>query len=285
MGDLVVVMQQGGRIAQAGAPAELLAQPGLGLRGPLRGRRPRPQAPVALPRRRRAAGRGAHWRASASRATEVRVRARRRGPSATSSSSTPRERPIGWLDVRRPAAGRPRRRRAMPTPTSPAPRPAHHAQGRPRRCCSTQDVRSGIVVDRQRRRHGPADRRGGHGLPARRPLARGARGHRRGRGRGAGPSGGAHEHEPATPQRHDRDPLGLDRRAPRRRRREDLAAPPAARHPACWPASSSRSRWRVLAAAPAGHRRPGHRRHGAPLRDPQPGRLRGPAAPSSACRC
>ena len=60
MGDLVAVMQVGGHLAQFGPPEEILAEPGVGVRGPLRRRGPRPQAPVAEPRRRPRAAAGDH---------------------------------------------------------------------------------------------------------------------------------------------------------------------------------------------------------------------------------
>jgi osmoprotectant transport system ATP-binding protein len=44
MGDLVAVFHTGGIVAQFGPPAEILASPGVGLRRPLRGHGPRPQA-------------------------------------------------------------------------------------------------------------------------------------------------------------------------------------------------------------------------------------------------
>ena len=44
MGDLVAVLQVGGKLAQFGTPARPARQPGLGVRGPVRRRGPRSQA-------------------------------------------------------------------------------------------------------------------------------------------------------------------------------------------------------------------------------------------------
>ena len=75
MGDLVAVMQVGGMLAQFGPPDEILAQPGVGLRRPVRRRRPRPQAAVAD------AGRRPRARAASPRRDDVGSPQRARRPA------------------------------------------------------------------------------------------------------------------------------------------------------------------------------------------------------------
>ena len=50
MGDRICILREGGKLAQFDTPEEILAAPGRRLRGRLRRRRPRPQAPRAAPR-------------------------------------------------------------------------------------------------------------------------------------------------------------------------------------------------------------------------------------------
>ena len=60
MGDLVAVFETGGVVAQVGTPVGHPRQAGLGLRRPVRGGGPRPQAPGAAPPRRHAHHAGPH---------------------------------------------------------------------------------------------------------------------------------------------------------------------------------------------------------------------------------
>ena len=128
MGDLVVVMEQGGRIAQAGAPADLLAQPAseyvARFVGADRGLKRLSLYRVADVRPRRGtpgARRGSQARTSG------------RGPSAAGDRHVllvdDRDRPLGWLDAHDLRADGPARR-ARCRPHVPAARPAHHPQGR-----------------------------------------------------------------------------------------------------------------------------------------------------------
>ena len=50
MADRIAILQRGGVLAQYDTPAAILGQPGQRVRGTLRGRRPRPEAPLAWPR-------------------------------------------------------------------------------------------------------------------------------------------------------------------------------------------------------------------------------------------
>ena len=208
MGDLVAVMQAGGVLAQFAPPAELLAQPGLGLRGPLRRRRPRPQAPVAEPRR----------ATSRSHARGHRPARRRRRGRAAPRPGRPVPVPppgrcrgiarIGWLDrcSAIPAtrhARRRRRRRSM----SPLLDRRDDAQGRP--LDAARRRRPGRHRRRPRRARSSAWSR-----PTRSPSACATAARRR---------------EPAAIGALDlsrpRDRLGLARRPPRRPRRPDRPAP------------------------------------------------------------
>ncbi len=173
MGDLVVVMQQGGRIAQAGAPADLLAQPAseyvARFVGADRGLKRLSLYRVAdVPLRR-----GAPGARRGSRCATVRARAR----GARRSLRPPRGRraivrwagstPTTW-----PTDGRLGESDADPmSPLLDRRTTLKDATS----LLLDEEVRSGIVVDRARPRPRPADAGGGHGLPARRPLPGGAR--------------------------------------------------------------------------------------------------------------
>ena len=254
MGDLVVVMQQGGRIAQAGAPADLLAQPAseyvARFVGADRGLKRLSLYRVADVR----CGEAPLARIGRSRPRTSGARAERSGRPLRPARRR-RDRPLGWVDASDLPRGRPAQRRPTPTPRprcwTGAPR-----SRTPPRCCSTRRCAAASSSTGTGRVLGLLTARGGHGLPARRPLARGARGHRRGRGRGAGPSGRRPRARPRTiAAAHDRDPLGLDRGAPRRRRRQDAGSTSSCSSSPCWRASSSPWRWpswRCAARAPSG---------------------------------
>ena len=127
MGDLVAVVPGRRRRRAVRAARGDPRRPGLGLRGPVRRRRPRPQAAVAGPGQRPRARRGRRPRGSA----------RRRRRPAPRSDAHPfpylllldaDDRPIGWVDrATLPGAARSRRpgRRDVA-----APRPPDDAQGR-----------------------------------------------------------------------------------------------------------------------------------------------------------
>ena len=105
MGDLVAVMQAGGTLAQFGTPGRDPGQPGLGLRRPLRRRRPRAEAAVARPGRR---PRPARRSSSPAPATTPPTPARRLAadPFPYLLLVDERDRPIGWVDPRHlPADG------------------------------------------------------------------------------------------------------------------------------------------------------------------------------------
>ena len=130
MGDLVAVMQAGGRLAQFGPPAEILAAPGVRLRRPVRRRRPRPQAPVAGARRRpRARG-----RRSTARVGDDAAEARRRRLADPFALPAPgrRRRTGRSAGSTRDAIPAERRRstRELAEPDVAAARPADDAQGR-----------------------------------------------------------------------------------------------------------------------------------------------------------
>ena len=143
MGDLVAVFQVGGIARPVRAAGGDPRQPRVGLRGPLRRRGPRPQAPVAQPGRGPAAGARGHGHRATTAAAARRVPRR----PASLPAAGRRRRPAARLD----AHGDPRRR------------PAHRRDGRRRRrrcstagrrsrtrsrCCSTRTSQAGIVVDR-----------------------------------------------------------------------------------------------------------------------------------------
>ena len=99
MGDRIAILQKGGKLAQYATPAELLMLPGRQVRGGLRGRRPRAQAPGAPARARRGPLEGAAGAGG-----------RAGGGGAPQGSRSPRcpicllvdgdGRPRGWLSER-----------------------------------------------------------------------------------------------------------------------------------------------------------------------------------------
>ena len=99
MGDRIAILREGGVLAQYATPDEILASPADEFVASLRGRGPRPQAPVAD-----ALGR------SRARAAARRRRARRRADG--DGGHVAARRALADADQRRPAARRARRRRA-----------------------------------------------------------------------------------------------------------------------------------------------------------------------------
>ena len=180
MGDLVVVMQQGGRIAQVGAPAELLAEPATEYVARFVGS-DRGLKRLSLYR----VGDVALEPATMVRVGDDYATLRQRADAADTEFVLlvdDGQCPLGWLDRADLPAGRTRQRSGC-QPHVATPRPARHAQG-----CDVAPARRG---SRQRHRGrsqgaraGPADAGGGDAVDAGRPLAPGTSRHRRGRRRG-----------------------------------------------------------------------------------------------------
>ena len=145
MGDLVAVMQVGGQLAQFGAARRDPGQPGVGVRGPVRRRRPRAQAAVAQPRRRPGAAPAGHG---------PRRRRRRRGPRA---GARPIRSPTSCSSTRRPARSAGSARTTIPT------------DGRLDRVDGRVDVAAAQPPDDAQGRAVDAPRRGRPGRDRRRP--------------------------------------------------------------------------------------------------------------------
>ena len=97
MGDRIAVLQQGGELAQYAPPAELLMYPADAVRGGLRGRRPRAQAPRAPARARHRPLEGA---AGAGRRARERGAGQDRGLRPPLPAARRRRRHAGWLPER-----------------------------------------------------------------------------------------------------------------------------------------------------------------------------------------
>ena len=152
MGDLVAVFQDGGVLAQFGTPAEILAEPGVRVRGPLRRRGPRPQAPGPQPRRRPRARPADDRRGSGDDAAEARRRAARRPVRLPAPASTRPSGPsAGWPTTTSPTSGV--LDATLANPVSPLGQPADDAQGR--------------ALDDARRRRPGGDRRRPRTAPCR----------------------------------------------------------------------------------------------------------------------
>ena len=119
MGDLVAVLQAGGRLAQFGAAGRDPRRARVGLRGPLRRRGPRAQAAVADAGSATSSSRPPPRPASASDAADARRRTLGRRRSPTCCSSTTDDRPLGWVDERQLPRGRAALDADLASPTSP----------------------------------------------------------------------------------------------------------------------------------------------------------------------
>ncbi len=170
MGDLVAVFAGGRRVAQFGPPARDPGQPGLRLRRPLRGRRPRPQAAVAHPRSRSRASNGDRRRGSATPAGQARERAAA-DPFPYLLLVDAGDRPIGWLGD--PAIrGRRSADRGDGDPDVAAPVDRETTLKDALSMLLDADVHAGIVVDPRRPRPGAGHHRHDRRLPARRQAPR-----------------------------------------------------------------------------------------------------------------